>query len=370
MLPILILSDSRASWVAFGASTMVIVLQNLQWKKSLKILILGVVMIGVAIPLYNHKPVSADARVLIWKVCGDMAKEKPMTGLGSNAVKREYMHYQAEYFKNGGTDEERLTTANNNYAFNECVDVLCSYGAIGLLLFLSIVVTYFACNGMGNTPSAGMMCILVFGMFSYPFSNITILTIFTLLLAVGMGKNIVCVQYEFSKYIIASIVIALSVVTGVKWKEFKRYDDAVKEYCWDKGEKEYAESHFEDMKHEPLLVGRYGTLLYETGEHRKAIPVLLEMSQLQASPEVYYDLGKCYEKIGEYAKAEFCYRRVSYMLPAYITPQYRLMRLYESTKQYDKATETAKYMLTMPLKKVTEESIRMKRVAKQLIETL
>ena len=226
MLPVLILSDSRASWVAFGIGVMIILLREWRLKTFWKMIVVGVVAMMVAIPLYNHKPVSADARVVIWKVCSKISKEKPLIGTGTDAVRREYMHYQADYFKNSGTEKERIITANNNYAFNELLDILCSYGMIGVILFLGIVITYFACNGIGGTASVGVMCILVFGMFSYPFSNIVILSIFALLLATGKGKTIFYLQHKSNKYIIVVMVLAVLSVTGVKWWEFKRFDDA------------------------------------------------------------------------------------------------------------------------------------------------
>ena len=368
MLPVLILSDSRASWVAFGIGVIIILLREWRLKRFWKMVVVGVVAIWVAIPLYNHKPVSADARVLIWKVCGNISKENTLTGAGTDAVRREYMHYQADYFQNGGTEKERLITANNNYAFNELLDILCSYGVIGVILFLSVVVTYFACNGIGGTPSVGVMCILVFGMFSYPFSNIVTLTIFTLLLATGKGKTVLYLRHKCAKYITVIIVVALLSVAGVKWWEFKRFDDALKEYCWEISEKEYVKSNFHNIKNEPMLVSRYGRLLYETGNYAEAIPILDRMRELQASPEVYYDLGKCYEKTAEYDNAEFCYKLVSYMLPAYITPQYKLLKLYKLSNQDVKAIETAQYMLGMPLKKETRESERMKIEAKRIIK--
>ena len=368
MLPVLILSDSRASWVAFGIGVTIILLREWRLKRFWKMIVVGVVAMMVAIPLYNHKPVSADARVLIWKVCGNISKENTLTGAGTDAVRREYMHYQADYFQNGGTEKERIITANNNYAFNELLDILCSYGVIGVILFLSVVVTYFACNGIGGTPSVGVMCILVFGMFSYPFSNIVTLTIFTLLLAMEKGKTVLYLRHKCAKYITVIIVVALLSVAGVKWWEFKRFDDALKEYCWEISEKEYVKSNFHNIKNEPMLVSRYGRLLYETGIYAEAIPILDRMRELQASPEVYYDLGKCYEKTAEYDNAERCYKMVSYMLPAYITPQYKLLKLYKLSNQDVKAIETAQYMLGMPLKKETSESERMKIEAMRVIK--
>ena len=368
MLPVLILSDSRASWVAFGIGVTIILLREWRLKRFWKMIVVGVVAMMVAIPLYNHKPLSADARVLIWKVCGNISKENTLTGAGTDAVRREYMHYQADYFQNGGTEKERIITANNNYAFNELLDILCSYGVIGVILFLGIVITYFACNGIGCTPSVGVMCILVFGMFSYPFSNIVTLTIFTLLLAMEKGKTVLYLRHKCAKYITVIIVVALLSVAGVKWWEFKRFDDALKEYCWEISEKEYVKSNFHNIKNEPMLVSRYGRLLYETGNYAEAIPILDRMRELQASPEVYYDLGKCYEKTAEYDNAERCYKMVSYMLPAYITPQYKLLKLYKLSNQDVKAIETAQYMLGMPLKKETSESERMKIEAMRVIK--
>ena len=367
MMPIMVLADSRAAWVACGAGMALMLMPLWKVRTRWKVLTVGAVVMLVVVPLYKHKPVSADARTLIWKVCGIMAKENPVTGLGSDAVRREYMHYQARYFADGGSERERLITANNNYAFNEVLDVMCSYGVIGVVLWLGVVIAFFACNGVRSGQSVGVATVLMFGMFSYPFSNIEITGITALMLGMGKGESLRAVPSRWSKCVALVTVMAMTGVTMVKCAKGKRYDDAMKEYCWDKDEREYVLEHFEEIKNDAVLVSRCGRLLYETGEYERAITVLEQMSRLQASPELYYDLGKCYEKTNDGANAERCYNVVTNMLPAYMTPQYKLMRMYEKQGEIEKAKEKARYMLAMPLKMETSESKRMKNEAKKIV---
>ncbi len=363
MLPALVCSDSRAAWIACGTIALFRAINLFKWKSHWKFGVIAGVLILSAIPLYNHKPNSANARVLIWKICGNMIAESPLIGQGTNAVERLYMQYQADYFENSGIKSEKLIVANNNHAFNEFIDITCSYGIIGLILFILLLIMCFMERKTDKRFIEYISCLLIFGMFSYPFDVSLFLIIFTILLAslpCGVEYNSVS---KYNKIILACIVLIPMALTIIRWNKYQVIEKSLREYHWDKNAVEYVHDKMEEFVHEPQLMAEYGRILFETKDYNRAIPILEQMSKLRATPNVYYDLGYCYENIGMTKKAENCYMLTAKMLPAYITPQYKLFKLYKSKGELNKAIATARYILDMPLKKKTFETERIKREA-------
>ncbi len=370
MLPVLFYADSRAAWLACTVTIALLPLNLLPVKRMWKILIFISCLGLSAIPLYNHKPTSADARLLIWNNCAAMIKEKPIIGHGTDAVKRNYMLYQAEYFANGGSDEEKLIVAHNNHAFNEALNVLCSYGLVGFILMTGMIAYFFIDSQRSSILPYSMGCILIFSMFSYPLEEITLLTIAVLILALT-PNSIITISVSGKKRLLSVMAAGVVlIVFGYDWNSYRKFDKAVSNMYWDKKDADYASMNFSDIKNNPSIVARYGKTLYEGGFYREAIPILQQMARLRPSPDVYYDLGECYERHKMIADAERCYRLVADMLPAYITPQYKLLKLYQRTENAFQAEKTARYMLSMPLKKETAESGKMKSEAHNFLSTI
>ena len=370
MLPILFYADSRASWLACGVSVVLLLLNLLPIKRIWKVSILIACLGLSSIPLYNHKPTSADARLLIWNNCATMIKEKPIIGHGTDAVKRNYMLRQAEYFAQGGSNEEKLIAAHNNHAFNEALNVLCSYGLVGLTLMVGVAVCFFLDTQKSNILSYSMGCIMIFSMFSYPMEELTFNAIAIISIACVPSKVCsICLSLR-DKLAVVSVVAVLSAFFGYRLFFHEKINKALDEFHWDRNKVAFLADNFNTYEKEPLLVARYGLILKESGNYDKAVKVLKRMCELRPTPDVFYDLGECYEKCKLYEEAEKCYHLVADMLPAYITPQYRLLRLYQRTENVVSAKETACYMLAMPLKKETAESEKMKLEAKDFLHTL
>src|SRR5690606_7000838 len=87
--------------------------------------------------------------------------------------KAGYMKAQAVYFRSNPEDPATPLSDNVVYAFNEGIQLLVEQGLTGFLLVVVLLVTAFVIRGSKESPEiwiaqAGMLSILVFGMFSYP----------------------------------------------------------------------------------------------------------------------------------------------------------------------------------------------------------
>lgn len=86
--------------------------------------------------LYFIRPSSADARLLIWRVCWEMYKEAPLTGIGSGNLKYRYMYAQADYFSNHPFSRFSSVASNCCQSYNEFIRIGCENGAIGLVIIV------------------------------------------------------------------------------------------------------------------------------------------------------------------------------------------------------------------------------------------
>lgn len=105
--------------------------------------ILAVFLLAGSFTLYRYKKDSADGRILIWTVTSNIIKDYPIVGVGQDMFKAHYMDYQADYFRNHTDSKYALVADDNKYAFNEFLNIWTENGAIGLLLFLSVLVFVF-----------------------------------------------------------------------------------------------------------------------------------------------------------------------------------------------------------------------------------
>ena len=366
-IPALICADSRASWLACAVVMVFLLLRHITAGKIWKYVVAIAILAVCAVPLYQYRHTSADARVLIWKISSRLVAEKPLTGHGTDAVKRHYMNLQAEYFDREGSTEEKLIAANNNHAFNEALSMTCSYGLIGLLLALSVFVFFLRETKASGEMVSAVMCIFLFGMFSYPLENITMITITVLALGCTPATLYGGRLSVTGRTVMLCVIALITLLAGYRLHFHERVNRAINELHWDKTEADFVARNFSCFDHEPLLTDRYGKTLFESGAYETAIPVLKRMADMRPSPEVLYDLGECLMKCQRFDEAEECYRKTVCMLPAYITPQYKLMKLYETAGNHLKATKQATYMLEMRLKKETSETRRMKECVKKLL---
>lgn len=107
--------------------------------------IVEIFIIGIYDRIVNNRLLlvekdSADGRLLIWRCGLEMVKDAPWTGHGVGSFEAKYMDYQADYFKEYGSQNRYAMLADNvKQPFNEYLGVLINFGIVGLALLLGIV---------------------------------------------------------------------------------------------------------------------------------------------------------------------------------------------------------------------------------------
>lgn len=143
--------------------------------------IVEIFIIGIYDRIVNNRLLlvekdSADGRLLIWRCGLEMVKDAPWTGHGIGSFEAKYMDYQADYFKEYGSQNRYAMLADNvKQPFNEYLGVLINFGIVGLALLLGIVGALVYCYRQNPTQEKkialyALLSIGVFSFFSYPFT--------------------------------------------------------------------------------------------------------------------------------------------------------------------------------------------------------
>ncbi len=174
-----VLTDSRAALLGFivGATMLLLIRYPISNKWLRHAVYIGLPILGLllVVGMYMYRPLSANGRLLIWKVCiKHIIAAKPLFGHGVGGFHREYMPAQAEYFASGcATEEEMLLAADNTFAFNEFIRIACEYGVIvSLSIVLALLAIIYSARKEFSTLQGAaitaLVCGVVFACFSYP----------------------------------------------------------------------------------------------------------------------------------------------------------------------------------------------------------
>ena len=362
----LILTDSRASWVACSVTFLLMCMKRRTisgWHQWVVFILLVFVL---SLALYRYRRPSADARLFIWKVCTEMAKESPIFGHGPQGIKRCYMHFQADYLAEHGTEHEQVQATDNSLAFNEGVRIVCEYGLVGCLLMFLLLVLAWMESRRGSLFKWLLLGLLVFSLFSYPSEVFSLLSVFFLVLGClpnGTGKSI-RMNKRLSMWLFSVPILSGLIYVYVG----HRANHALDHFCWDEdAEKEWLHC-YPLFRNECEPVSRYAHTLVLNGEYESAIEPLEQMTMLAPTVEIYCDLGYCYQYVGEPVKAESCYRYALSMAPGRIMPHYRLFCLYRSLGNQEKMHEAGLRILSMKVKIENDKVRQIRREVKDVLE--
>ena len=117
---------------------------------------------------------STKGRLLVWEVTLQMLSDALPFGFGCGGFERNYMNYQAEYFRHHTESAYALLADNTTTPFNEYLHLIINYGLIGFVIFVTLIVLYSnwykRCKSDKRYVSlCSILSIGILSMFSYPF---------------------------------------------------------------------------------------------------------------------------------------------------------------------------------------------------------
>ncbi|MCC8088435.1 MAG: O-antigen ligase family protein [Rikenellaceae bacterium] len=220
----LILVDSRAGWLSAVMGSMFIVyqviLKDYRYKKFMVAAMILIISIS-SVYLYNYKKASADGRIFIWKNTISGISEQPFTGHGIGSFERQYLYYQAEYFKNNPDSKFVMTAGNPSSPFNEFLRIFFEQGVVVLLLVIFILVTSF--SNRNTLVNGSLLTFTVFSFFSYPLEIFRLYIFIPFLLANNPGNKIYEIRNRPAKLFKTAIAIIVISWSFYFIKEYERW---------------------------------------------------------------------------------------------------------------------------------------------------
>ena len=376
---------SRSAWIAAAISGTWVYGMHASWGSKLKefgrkykkrvvlACIAGSVIIIVAgYALFQLKATSANGRLFMWKISSMAIAESPVIGHGTGNFVSAYGRAQENYFADGEFSEtEELVAGSPEYAFNEYLQVAVEYG-IPFLLVVSLVIAF--CLWKGSSEGrigicGGVISFLVFSFSSYPMQIPGFaVTFYLLLTACVIGR---------SKVILFLFISMMALLGTYYWKN-NQYA-ACKD--WYRSKMLYNIGAYQSAKEDygklyPELANRgaflfeYGYSLHKLKEYDNSTRILEEAMAHSNDPMILNIIGKNYQALGDYEKAEEYLIRSTHRLPGRIYPYYLLVKLYAEPQylQPEKLKYAAEIVLTKEPKVQSTAVREMREEVKKLLK--
>ncbi|GHU98818.1 ligase [Bacteroidia bacterium] len=394
------LADSRAAWVAVAVGLIVVWWRELADRLRLRakiVIPIAIAIIAIAgILLFNHRPASAQARLLVWRVSAGMIADAPLAGHGVGAFEREYMLRQAAWFEAHPDSRLEMVADNVAYPYNELLHVLLEQGAVGLLLLLGLFWAVFAGRtGGGKTPAdeirdnrescakearsdvpidenkqglrAALAALVAFSMFSYPSYIFGLLILFPLLTGALESRTAFALSLPRWTWVaFAMLAVAVGVAGG---KELCFRGESLRQARALFSRENAAALRFVDRNYNHLRYNHDFTARYAAWlavNHDDSV-LMGRMLDLPPSCERWCDIGRALTGRGCYGEAERYLRTAALMIPTRLTPNYLLWKLHLVQGDGTRTALAARRLLAQPLKVENTFTLRAKAEARRYL---
>ena len=309
-----------------------------------------------------------------------MIADKPLLGHGAGGFQREYMLYQADYFRTHPASSYAMRADIVKHPFNEFVLLLVEHGLVGGLLFglfVYLLIRKYRKNKNQETFYT-MLCltgIAVFACFSYPlgYPFVRLMAVFctaTIMHQETKTWKIPKGLFSVVKPVALVMTIGLLVFTG---KMF--YD----EYSWNAIAKrslagetkevmpDYA-LQYKTMNRNGLFLYNYGAELNYINKWDKSVVLLTECANFYNDIDLQLLLADNYTQLKQYPKAERCFLLAHQMIPNRFIPLYRLALLYKEEGKIREARMIADIIVKKQVKVESIDVFTIKEEMRKLIQ--
>ncbi|WP_257670208.1 O-antigen ligase family protein [Parapedobacter tibetensis] len=369
-LPVFILLDARAAWLAYLVGTGYLVYRRYLTPYKCRGMHLMLMLVGMfcvigagAWGLYQKRTASADGRLLVWKIAWGMVQEKPLFGHGAQGFASQYMHHQARYFEQERPMDERLLAGNNVLAYNEPLRIAVEYGLIGLSGYLATV--SFLLWGfrpqvpMGYVLKGVLLAFLAYGLFSYPQQQYAMLAWMTVIwsAACGLpGQKALTTAMPIIAVPVQRLALGLLLLAGLSailhlHRRYAMLHVLLKGRVKDTAEvKDFLGRNMAYLAGDQLYLSWYGRELYQTGQYADCIALLKRWVPKMPHSDHYILWGDCLRETGDLEGAESRYRYATRMVPSRQAARGRLAMLYKVQGRDAEGMALARQVLEEPVK--------------------
>lgn len=384
---------SRAAYVAVGAAAVAIFLSDVRIRKHVvdwlrrnakTAVAIGaismIVVCGGVYGIYSLKKDSADGRILIWKTGTKVMMGHLSTGVGPGYFRGTYGDAQAEYFQSGEGSKDEINVAGSpEYGFNEFIVIGAETGIPGLVLFVFLVCIALWRLLRARSPYAfGLLALIVFACFSYPFSLLPMRVIFVVLLAVAGSSS--CKRHEaktVERVIVGIAIVGCVVMTTLVNKPYMDRVKATKE--WQEIRHWYSMEMYSSVVEDytsllplvsdnPTFLFEYGRSLNQVGKYSESLDILDRATRLSNDPMNYNVIGNNYKALGQYDRAADAYLKAYNIVPSRMYPLYLLAKMYSEQGDQKNAVLYVRRVVDMTPKIQSPATDDMQQKMRELLE--
>jgi len=334
---------------------------------------------------FEEKDPSINTRILMWRVTGQMIKDKPLLGGGIGSFKINYLDYQAGFLKEHPEYNQYWTNAKE--AHNEYLQIGAEIGLFGLGIILLLILKLYSLfiNFLKKETDSkrklifwglliGMTSFLIHNLFTFPLHVPALGSAFFVILGLSAAyiRN-----YDLSEerdqekdkndlmngekkrvnrsrlpllYTILVLLIVLVLINDIVVRPYlaEVYAYQGEKYFEDDNNIESALKYTSAHKLDPfngrtlfnLGVNYYILMIY--GEAEK---IFKESKKYYNDKNIYGNLGLCYMKMGDYPRAEEEFKYAIYLDPRFTQAYSDLGLLYFEKENYDESIDQWKKIL-------------------------
>lgn len=362
---------SRAAFVAYFVVLLVLLYRK--HKRWMLWLVCGSLLAGTL--LYFVKQDSANGRVLMNTVSGRAIVESPWVGHGIGGFAHAFAESQAAYFKMYPKSPFIEVAGSPEYAFNELLQIGVEQGCLGMLCFVVIAIGALVVLLRCRCELAyGWLALLVFALFSYPFSlqPFRIMAVMFVAYAASIasrekGDSTMVNRLFHIVVVVLSMVAVCLMLPRVKQKVKATSDwEMISGYRSAAFADDYAE-WYTTLNDNPKFLFAYGKMLHEMKRYNDSNAVLHDGIKVSSDPMFHVVIGNNYKALGAYKEAEEHYTRAFLQGPNKMYPLYQLLQLYIEVNEIVKAQEMAQRIVDFNPKIRSNATDEMKEFAKEYI---
>lgn len=374
MLAVLIATFSRAAIVGI-AVVCLIVFRKYYWRYRF---IIWTAIIAIAVCLFFFKQGSAEGRLAIWLASMTTFAHHPWVGVGIGGFNNACGEGLAELYASHPNLTLFQSAGVTDNAYNIFVNILVEQGVVGFVLFLSLTLIVLRLYKQSKPLFYGMLSLLIFAMFSYPFDFLPYQVITATVVAWSNAESKTSNKGTFSTIRFVATITTTFIVCGLSWmiKDLitERYNaDRDYEIFSGIGNEAFIKDYYQLLSLEednPQFLFSFAQCLRNAKRFRDSNAMLLKGTKTSADPMFYVIMGNNYADENFYYEAEAAYKHAFAMMPNHIYPLYKLMKLYHSTGKYKAEVSMAKTIVSFKEKVSSPATKEIKLEAQESLKKL
>jgi O-antigen ligase len=358
--------------------------KKLTLKRQIASIVLVCLMFVIAIMGSCYiKENSSAGRMLIWKLCVALGKEKALSGHGLGTFERSYNLYQASYFGSDiATSKEREIASYVRMAYCEPLQNFVEGGCIATLLFVAMLFAVLIKPPSKNNIDGIVAYAGIAGFSFMSFANFTVQAIPVMCLliiyfAIYITSSFTKVnKISFIQMPIYMTLLVFGILFGIRqWKSATYYRSLQKitKLISTKGGGEVALFRIAFLKDkladEYLFWRTYAKLLYDKHNYSESTIAIEKAIEITPDPELCVQAGRLYSKLQQYTLAEQKFVKAGNLQPYKMEPVMELMELYKKNGNFENARLEAQKILAMKPRGISSKAEEYKRVANELLKT-